>query len=154
MRKLPGSTPPASGPALAEGEGHEDVTRPTLQRVGEASDTPRTRTRVLRGHADEEQIEELELRLREAVERMETLETELRYLQRDLEVRIAYTHELELQLDEQTSAARGAEREAAAIRARTAYRIMDGLVARVARRPALYGFGVRWARRMISWRER
>ena len=42
------------------------------------------------GSVDDELVQELELRLREWVERVETLETELGYLKRDLEVRTAY----------------------------------------------------------------
>jgi hypothetical protein len=154
MRKLPDSAAAATGPDIEDDEGSADVTLPHIPRI-DASDPPRARSRVVRSsHGDEERLEELELRLREWVERVDTLESELRYVQRDLEVRIAYTRELERQLDQQVNTARRAESEAAAIRARTAYRVVDVVVARVATRPALYGFGVRWARRMISWRER
>jgi len=161
MRKFPDPKAPDSG----TGEGSEEATRLSLQRADDAS--PRTRPRVSRqadadhehpshsGHerrsrSDDEKLRELELRLREWVERADTLEAELRYLKRDLEVRIAYTRELERHLE----VVAYAERELAAVRARAAYRIVDGIVARVEKQPALHRFGRTWTRRIVAWRDR
>ncbi len=152
MRKLPDPARAATGPDLARNEGSEDGSWLSLQRGGDTGDASRTRSR---GPQDGgELVEELELRLREWVERVDTLETEVGYLKTDLEVRIAYTRELERQLDEQVNAARGAEIQVAAMRDRVAYRVVDEMVGHVARRPALHRLGSQWARRAIAWRER
>ena len=103
---------------------------------------------------DDALVHELELRLREWVERVETLETELGYLKRDLEVRIAYARELEHQVDEHTKAVRWAEKEMSAMRARASYRVADAIVRQVGRQPVLERFGRRFARRMIGLRDR
>jgi len=155
MRKLPDQARATNGPDLARSEGSDEASWLSPQRAGDTGDLSRARPRGSReGGANDELVEELELRLREWVERVDTLETELGYLKRDLEVRIAYTRELERQLDEHVNAVRGAEFQVAAMRERIAYRVVDGMVEQVAQRPALYRLGTNWARRVIAWRER
>lgn len=154
MRKLPDPRRPSTGPDLALEEGSEDGAWLSFQRAGETDDSPSERARTsLEGSVDDEVVQELELRLREWVERVDALETEMGYLKRDLEVRIAYALELERQLDYHVGAVRYAQNEVEAIRARTAYRVVDGMVRRVATKPALYRFARSWAQRMMAWRE-
>jgi chromosome segregation ATPase len=156
MRKLPDPARAATAPDVASAADAEDGAWLSLQRRGEASELARDRSQVSQegGRASDELVEELELRLREWVERVDTLETELGYLKRDLEVRIAYTRELERQLEDHVNALRAAANEIAAMRERIAYRVVDGMVEQVARRPALHRVGSDWARRVIAWRER
>jgi chromosome segregation ATPase len=154
MRKLPDPRWPVTSGELARDERPGDGARLNLQHVGETGDLARARSRASReGHANDELVEELELRLREWVERVDTLETEMGYLKRDLEVRIAYALELERQLDNQAGAVRHAQSEIEAIRARTSYRILDAVVRRVAARPVLYRLARGWAQRMMAWRD-
>jgi len=155
MRKLSDPRRPVTGRELTRDERSEDGARLNLQHASETSDLARARSRVSReGHANDELVEELELRLREWVERVETLETELGYLKRDLEVRTAYARELERQVDENTKAVRWAEKEMIAMRARTSYRVADAIVRQVGRQPALERLGQRWVRKMIGRRDR
>jgi hypothetical protein len=155
MRKLPDPRRPSTGPDLALEEGSEDGAWLSFQRAGETDDSPSERARASReGSVDDEVVQELELRLREWVERVETLETELGYLKRDLEVRTAYARELERQVDENTKAVRWAEKEMIAMRARTSYRVADAIVRQVGRQPALERLGRRWVRKMIGRRDR
>jgi hypothetical protein len=155
MRKLPDPGRPSTGPDLAFDEGSEDGAWLSFQRAAEAEDAARDRSRVSdEGSVEEDFVQELELRLREWVERVETLETELGYLKRDLEVRIAYARELEHQVDEHTKAVRWAEKEMIAMRARTSYRVADAIVRQVGRQPALERLGRRLARKAIGWRGR
>jgi cell division protein FtsB len=132
--------------------------RPSLQPVAETGQAPRGLPRppkAARRVVDpSEQIEELELRLREWVARVDTLETELDYLKKDLEVRIAYARELERQLDEQAETVRNAVEELVAMRARASYRMVDAAVRRLGRIPGLDKAVHDWARRMIAWRDR
>ena len=150
MRKLPDPRRPSTGPDLALDEGSEDGAWLSFQRAGETDDSPSERART----SLDEVVQELELRLREWVERVETLETELGYLKRDLEVRTAYARELERQVDENTKAVRWAEKEMIAMRARTSYRVADAIVRQVGRQPALERLGRRWVRKMIGRRDR
>jgi hypothetical protein len=139
MRKLPDPRRPSTGPDLALEEGSEDGAWLSFQRAGETDDSPSERARTsLEGSVDDEVVQELELRLREWVERVETLETELGYLKRDLEVRTAYAR----------------EKEMIAMRARTSYRVADAIVRQVGRQPALERLGRRWVRKMIGRRDR
>jgi chromosome segregation ATPase len=155
MRKLPDPTRPSTGPDLATDQGSEDGAWLSLQPAGEASDLARARSRASsEASAHDELVEELELRLREWVERAETLEAELGYLKRDLEVRVAYARELERQTDEQRKAVEWAEKEMIAMRARTSYRLADAMVRQMGRRPALERLGRRWAGKLIAGRER
>jgi len=155
MRKLPDPRRPSNGPDLAFEEGSEDGAWLTFQRATETVDAPHERSHdSSETSGDEDLVRELEMRLREWVERVEILETESGYLKRDLEVRIAYCREMERQVDEHTKAVRWAEKEMAAMRARTAYRVADAIVNQVGRQPALERLGRRWARKMIGWRER
>lgn len=156
MRKLPDATRTATAPDVASADEAEEGAWLSFQRRGEASEMTRANSQASRegGRANDELVEELELRLREWVERVDTLETELGYLKRDLEVRIAYTRELERQLDDHVNALRAAANEIAAMRERIAYRVVDGMVEQVARRPGLHRVGSDWARRVIAWRER
>ena len=154
MRKLPDPRRPVTGRELTRDERSEDGARLNLQHASETSDLASERSRTsLEGSVDDEVVQELELRLREWVERVDALETEMGYLKRDLEVRIAYALELERQLDYHVGAVRYAQNEVEAIRARTAYRVVDGMVRRVATKPALYRFARSWAQRMMAWRE-
>lgn len=117
MRKLPDPRRPSTGPDLALDEGSEDGAWLNFQRAGETEDSARDRSRVSREETVEDDlVHELELRLREWVDRVETLETEMGYLKRDLEVRIAYAREMERQVDEHTKAVRWAEKEMSAMR--------------------------------------
>ena len=155
MRKLPDPRRPSTGPDLAFDEGSEDGAWLNFQRAGETDDSARERALASQeASADAAQVEELELRLREWVERTETLETELAYLKRDLEVRTAYCREMERQVEEHTKAVRWAEQEMIAMRARATYRVADTLVSQVSRRPALERLGRTWARKLIGSRGR
>jgi len=159
MRKLPDPTRPGNGADSALDHGSEDGALLSLQRAGETGDQARARARAAseenrEAKGDDELVSELETRLREWVETVETLETELCYLKRELEVRVEYSRELERQLDNQAGAVRWAENEIAAMRARTSYRVADALVRRVSGRPALEQLARRWARKMIAWRDR
>jgi hypothetical protein len=155
MRKLPDPRRPSTGPDLAFDEGSEDGAWLSFQRAAETDDSPRERSRVSsEGNVDDELVQELELRLREWVERVETLETELGYLKRDLEVRTAYAREMERQVDEHTKAVRWAEKEMIAMRARTSYRVADAVVRQLGRQPALERLGRSWARKLIGRRDR
>ena len=155
MRKLPDPRRPSTGPDLALDEGSEDGAWLNFQRAGETEDAARERSHVSReASAEDDVVHELELRLREWVERVETLETEMGYLRRDLEVRIAYAREMERQVDEHTKAVRWAEKEMSAMRARTSYRVADAIVRQVGRQPALERLGRRWAGKVIGWRGR
>lgn len=154
MRKLPDPRRPSTGPDLALDESSEDGAWLSFQRAGENENSPGERADGAHDEsADDERVQEMELRLREWVERVETLETELGYLKRDLEVRIAYARELEHQVDEHTKAVRWAEKEMIAMRARTSYRLADAVVRQVGRQPALERLGRRWAGRMSGRRE-
>ena len=153
MRKLPDPRRPSTGPDLAFDEGSEDGAWLSFQRAGENDDSARERSRTAQeAGVDEAQVQELELRLREWVERVETLETELAYLKRDLEVRAAYCREMERQVEEHTKAVRWAEQEMIAMRARASYRVADAIVSQVSRRPALERLGRTWARKLIGSR--
>jgi chromosome segregation ATPase len=153
MRKLPDPRRPSTGPDLVFDEGSEDGAWLSLQRAGENDDSARERSRTAQeAGVDEAQVQELELRLREWVERVETLETELAYLKRDLEVRAAYCREMERQVEEHTKAVRWAEQEMIAMRARASYRVADAIVSQVSRRPALERLGRTWARKLIGSR--
>jgi len=155
MRKLPDPRRPSTGPDLAFDEGSEDGAWLSFQRAGETEDPARERAAAPHeASADEAQVREMELHLREWVERAETLETELAYLKRDLEVRTAYCREMEHQVEEHTKAVRWAEQEMIAMRARASYRVADALVSQVSRRPALERLGRTWARRLIGARGR
>ncbi len=155
MRKLPDPRRPSTGPDRAFDEGSEDGAWLSFQRAGETEDPARERAAAPHeASADEAQVREMELRLREWVERAETLETELAYLKRDLEVRTAYCREMEHQVEEHTKAVRWAEQEMIAMRARASYRVADALVSQVSRRPALERLGRTWARRLIGARGR
>jgi len=155
MRKLPDPRRPSTGPDLAFDEGSEDGAWLSFQRAGETEDPARERAAAPHeASADEAQVREMELRLREWVERVETLETELGYLKRDLEVRTAYAREMERQVDEHTKAVRWAEKEMIAMRARTSYRVADAVVRQLGRQPALERLGRSWARKLIGRRDR
>jgi len=155
MRKLPDPRRPSTGPDLAFDEGSEDGAWLSFQRAGATDDSTRERPRASQEEgAEQSQVHELELRLREWVERVETLETELAYLKRDLEVRTAYCRDMERQVEDHTKAVRWAEQEMIAMRARTSYRVADALVSQVSRRPSLERLGRAWARKLIGARGR
>jgi DNA repair ATPase RecN len=154
MTKLPDPI----GPVEDGEEGSVDERRLSLRPVTEAGQVPRIlphTSEAARAVADPaERIDELATRLREWVERVDTLETELDYLKRDLEVRIAYARGLERQLDEQVDTVRNAADELAAMRARASYRMVDAVVRRLGRVPVLNWAAHECARKMMTWRDR